>query len=182
MSMDSIAFIGGGNMATSMVGGLIAKGHPGDAIWVTDVDETRLAALQDRFGVRTSKENGPAAARAKTVVLAVKPQVMSDVVAELAPTLREHAPLVISIAAGVREPDIRRWLGHEAAIVRCMPNTPALLGVGASALYANPFVSAVQRSSAQRVLSAAGTTVWVEQEDLLDAVTAVSGSGPAYFF
>ena len=180
--MDSIAFIGGGNMATSLIGGLVADGYPADAIWVTDVDDARLASLHDRFGVRTSKENPPAVARARTVVLAVKPQVLGDVCRELAESLQANRPLVISIAAGVREPDIRRWVGYDAAIVRCMPNTPALLGAGATGLCANQTVSAAERSAADKILRAAGSTVWVDREDLLDAVTAVSGSGPAYFF
>ncbi len=182
MTSDTIAFIGGGNMATSLVGGLVANGHPREAIWVTDVDATKLEQLQDKFRVNTTGDNNLAVRRAETVVLAVKPQVMSAVLSEIGKSAKGAAPLVVSIAAGVRERDILRGLGYDAAIVRTMPNTPALLGCGATALYANAFVSAEQRSRAENVLSAVGLTAWVDDESLLDAVTAVSGSGPAYYF
>lgn len=182
MTSDSIAFIGGGNMATSLVGGLVAGGHARDAIWVTDVDADKLGQVQDKFRVNTTGDNNLAVHRAKTIVLAVKPQVMSKVLEDIAQSAREEAPLLVSIAAGVRERDILSALGYDAAIVRTMPNTPALLGCGATALFANPFVSAEQRSRAENILRAVGITVWVEDESLLDAVTALSGSGPAYYF
>lgn len=182
MTEHSIAFIGGGNMATSLIGGLIADGYPRDCIWVTDVDDRKLSALQDRFQVNTTGDNQLAVRRAATIVLAIKPQVITSVIDGIAPAAKAAAPLVISIAAGVREPDIRRHFGYDAAIVRTMPNTPALLGCGASALYANAFVSGEQRSRAENVLRAVGITVWVDEEPLLDAVTALSGSGPAYYF
>jgi len=182
MDASTIAFIGGGNMAASLIGGLIAHGHPADGIWVTDPDVERLRLCQEQFSVCTSGDNAQAAARADTVVLAVKPQVMRPVTEALAHTVRERRPLVLSIAAGVREVDLARWLGGNAAIVRCMPNTPALLGAGATGLYANSQVSATQRSAAEEIMRAAGITLWVEDEALLDAVTAVSGSGPAYYF
>ncbi len=182
MDTTTIAFIGGGNMASSLIAGLLANGHPPDSIWVADVDTARLRAHQDRYAVRTSSDNSSAVSRADTVLLAVKPQVMREVVEGVKDAVEERNPLVISIAAGVREPDIRRWLDHDAAIVRCMPNTPALLRQGVTALYANALVSATQRSAAESVLRAAGATLWVEDEALLDAVTAVSGSGPAYYF
>ncbi len=182
MTSDTIAFIGGGNMATSLVGGLLADGHPRDAIWVTDVEADKLEQVQDRFRVNTTGDNNLAVRRAETVVLAVKPQVMSAVLTDIAKSAKQTAPLLVSIAAGVRERDILRGLNYDAAIVRTMPNTPALLGCGASALFANAFVSAEQRSRAENILRAVGITVWVEDESLLDAVTAVSGSGPAYYF
>ncbi|MDX1527521.1 MAG: pyrroline-5-carboxylate reductase [Gammaproteobacteria bacterium] len=182
MTSDTIAFIGGGNMATSLVGGLVANGHPREAIWVTDLDPGRLEQLQDKFRVNTTGDNNLAVRRADTVVLAVKPQVISTVLSEIAQSAKETAPLLVSIAAGVRERDILRGLGYDAAVVRTMPNTPALLGCGATALYANAFVSAEQRSRAENILHAVGITAWVEDESLLDAVTAVSGSGPAYYF
>ncbi len=182
MTSDTIAFIGGGNMATSLVGGLVANGHPREAIWVTDVDARRLEQLQDKFRVNTTGDNNLAVRRAETVVLAVKPQVISTVLSDIAQSANETAPLLVSIAAGVRERDILRGLGYDAAVVRSMPNTPALLGCGATALYANAFVSAEQRSRAENILHAVGITAWVEDESLLDAVTAVSGSGPAYYF
>ncbi|HSS63890.1 MAG TPA: pyrroline-5-carboxylate reductase [Gammaproteobacteria bacterium] len=182
MNSDTIAFIGGGNMATSLIGGLVADGHPRDAIWVTDVRADKLEALQDRFRVNTTGDNNLAVRRAETVVLAVKPQVMPAVLADIGPSAKETAPLLVSIAAGVRERDILRGLAYDAAIVRTMPNTPALLRCGATALYANAFVSAEQRSRAENILRAVGITQWVKDESLLDAVTAVSGSGPAYYF
>lgn len=169
-------------MATSLVGGLVANGHPREAIWVTDVDARRLEQLQDKFRVNTTGDNNLAVRRAETVVLAVKPQVISTVLSDIAQSANETAPLLVSIAAGVRERDILRGLGYDAAVVRSMPNTPALLGCGATALYANAFVSAEQRSRAENILHAVGITAWVEDESLLDAVTAVSGSGPAYYF
>ena len=182
MNEENIAFIGGGNMATSLIGGLVADGYPRDAIWVTDVDEEKLAALQDRFAVNTTGDNRLAVRRAATMVLAVKPQTIGAVINDIAPVAKSSEPLIISIAAGVREPDIRRRFGYDAAIVRTMPNTPALLGCGATGLYANPFVSSEQSSRAENVMRAVGITVWVDEEALLDAVTAVSGSGPAYYF
>ncbi len=169
-------------MATSLVGGLVAGGHPRDAIWVTDVDADRLGQVQDKFRVNTTGDNNLAVHRAETIVLAVKPQVMSKVLEDIAQSAREEAPLLVSIAAGVREKDILSRLGYDAAIVRTMPNTPALLDCGATALFANPFVSAEQRSRAENILRAVGITVWVENESLLDTVTALSGSGPAYYF
>lgn len=182
MTENSIAFIGGGNMATSLIGGLIADGYPRDGIWVTDLDEQKLSDLQDRFQVNTTGDNQLAVRRAATIVLAVKPQVISTVIGGIAEAAESTAPLVISIAAGIREPDIRRFFRYNAAIVRTMPNTPALLCCGASALFANEFVSAEQRSRAENVMRAVGITIWVEEEAMLDAVTALSGSGPAYYF
>jgi pyrroline-5-carboxylate reductase len=182
MTGDNIAFIGGGNMAVSLVGGLVADGHPRDAIWVTDVDADKLEQVQDKFRVNTTGDSNLAVRRAETVVLAVKPQTISAVLGDIRESAKETAPLLVSIAAGVRERDILRRLSYDAAIVRTMPNTPALLGCGATALFANTFVSAEQRSRAENILRAVGITVWVENESLLDAVTAVSGSGPAYYF
>jgi pyrroline-5-carboxylate reductase len=182
MSQNTIAFIGGGNMATSLVGGLIANGVAADAIWVSDTVEEKLAALQEKFQIRTTTDNAVAVTRAETVVLAVKPQSMREMAQGLAAAAAEHRPLFVSVAAGVRQGDIGRWLGYEAAIVRAMPNTPALVGSGATALYANPSVSAEERSRAESILRAVGVTLWVEDEDALDAVTALSGSGPAYYF
>lgn len=182
MSDGIISFIGGGNMATSLVGGLIADGRDPASIYVTDTDASKLEALADAFRVQTSSDNEEAVRHASTVVLAVKPQVMATVVRSVAAAGQAHRPLFVSIAAGVREPDILRWLGYDASIVRSMPNTPALVGSGATALYANPHVSDEQRSHAESVLRAVGLTVWVKDEHLLDAVTALSGSGPAYLF
>ncbi len=182
MKDTSIAFIGGGNMARSLIGGLIASGSAPTSLWVAEPDAGQREILRGRFGVHTGVDNRDIAARAGVVVLAVKPQVLRPVAKELAGIVGERQPLVISIAAGVREPDIRRWLGGNAAIVRAMPNTPALVGSGATALFANAQVSDGQRQTAESILRAVGLVVWVAAEGLLDAVTALSGSGPAYFF
>ena len=182
MSDSNIGFIGGGNMATSLIGGLVANGTPAGSIWVSDPDTPKLDDLVRRFGVNAGADNGEVASRCATVVLAVKPQIMNTVVQELAPVLREHAPLLVSIAAGVRETDINRWAGGDMAIVRTMPNTPALVGCGATALCANAKVDAGQRERADTILKAVGITIWVDDEGQLDAVTALSGSGPAYYF
>ncbi|ROR34489.1 pyrroline-5-carboxylate reductase [Inmirania thermothiophila] len=182
MEQPVLAFIGGGNMARSLVGGLVADGHPAARIRVADPSAEKRAALAADYGVAVHADNTEAAADAAVVVLAVKPQVLRAVAEGLAPVVQARRPLVISIAAGVREPDIRRWLGGEVPVVRTMPNTPALVQSGATALYANPLVSAAQREVAESVLRAVGVTLWVEEEALLDAVTALSGSGPAYFF
>ncbi len=182
MSDSNIGFIGGGNMATSLIGGLVANGTPPGAIRVSDPDTPKLDGLARRFGVGAAADNAEVASRCATVVLAVKPQIMRAVVQGLAPTLGAHAPLLVSIAAGVREADIARWAGGDMAIVRTMPNTPALVGCGATALYANTKVDAGQRERADAILKAVGITVWVDDEAQLDAVTALSGSGPAYYF
>lgn len=179
---DTISFIGGGNMANSLIGGLIANGWSPESVCVAEPEPEKRAALQQHYGVQGTQHNDEAVGRSATVVLAVKPQVMSSVVKSLAESAKQNRPLVVSIAAGVRETDIRRWLGYEAAIVRTMPNTPALVQCGATALYANPFVSDDHRNRAESILRSVGITLWVDDEALLDAVTAVSGSGPAYFF
>lgn len=178
-----IAFIGGGNMARSLIGGLVAGGHEPDRIWVAEPDIGQRELLHGRHGVRTGSDNLAIAAEAEVIVLAVKPQILQGVARQLAPVVQARRPLVISIAAGVREPDLRRWLGGGSlALVRTMPNTPALVGSAASALFANEFVSEERRQLAESLLRAVGVTVWVDDESLLDAVTALSGSGPAYFF
>ncbi len=178
-----IAFMGGGNMARSLIGGLITGGHPADCIRVADPDAGQREFLRSHFGVQTGADNLELAARAKVIVLAVKPQILQTVAQQLAAVIQSSQPLLISIAAGVREPDVRRWLGGgPLAVVRAMPNTPALVGSAASALFANEFVSEHQRQQAESLLRAVGVTVWVKDESLLDAVTALSGSGPAYFF
>ena len=182
MNDSSIGFIGGGNMATSLIGGLVANGTPPDAIRVSDPDTPKLDDLTWRFGVHAGGDNAEVASRCGTVVLAVKPQIMRSVVQDLAPILGEQSPLLVSIAAGVREQDINRWAGGDMAIVRTMPNTPALVGCGATALYANAKVTPAQRDRADAILQAVGITIWVDDEAQLDAVTALSGSGPAYYF
>ncbi len=180
---ENIVFIGGGNMTTSLVGGIL-KARTVDAkdIVVGEPSAAGRDRLVRRFGVRATSDNAVAVQSAAAVVLAVKPQVMRAAVQSFAHALGGRRPLFVSVAAGVREPDIRAMLYPTAAIVRSMPNTPALLGCGAIGLFANEFVGSEQRSLAETVLGAAGITEWVARESLLDAITALSGSGPAYFF
>jgi pyrroline-5-carboxylate reductase len=179
----TLAFIGGGNMASSLIGGLIADGWPAAQMIVAEPDIERAQALSGQFGVRLCAHNREAAAQANVIILAVKPQVLADVAQELAPEIQRTRPLVVSIAAGVQVKDLHRWLGGgELAIVRTMPNTPALLRTGATALYANSHTHAAQRDLAETLLRAVGVTVWVKEETALDSVTALSGGGPAYFF
>ena len=179
---NTIAFIGAGNMARSLIGGLVASGQPAATICATDPNPEQRAQTSATFGIQAYADNTTAIAQADTVVLAVKPQVMRDVAETLASTVQARRPLVLSIAAGIRAADLENWLGGSLPLVRCMPNTPALIQSGATGLYANPRVSAEQRQRAQDIMATAGITVWVDDESLLDAVTALSGSGPAYFF
>ncbi len=177
-----LAFIGGGNMARSLIGGLVAAGADPASISVAEPVEALAEALARDFGVQVSAEAATAAAGKQAWVLAVKPQVMREVCEALAPLAETWQPLVVSIAAGITAAQIERWLGGNAAVVRCMPNTPALLGAGVTGLYANARVDAGGRDIAQSLLASAGRTVWIDDESLMDAVTAVSGSGPAYVF
>ncbi len=176
----NLLFIGGGNMAAAIIGGLVATDWPAATIHVVDVMPDALDSLKKRFGVATSTDAASTAASADCIVLAVKPQHLRAAAQALAPALRGQ--MVISIAAGIRCHDLARWLGPQAHIVRAMPNTPALVAAGISGLYAMPGVSAAQRQDAERILGAVGATFWVGEEPELDAVTAVSGSGPAYVF
>lgn len=168
-------------MASSLIGGMIANGYQASHIIACDILDGLLEQLRDRFSVRTSTDNLSTTNEADVILLAVKPQVMQTVCEPLAEA-DTAGKLFISIAAGVLEADINRWLGGSKNIVRCMPNTPALLQLGATGLYANKRVSDEQKSVAQSILEAVGITVWVDEERQLDAVTAISGSGPAYFF
>ncbi|MFA9461534.1 pyrroline-5-carboxylate reductase [Thiohalorhabdus methylotrophus] len=178
----SIAFIGGGNMAASLIGGLSDAGWTPGQVMVAEPDAERRRDLSDRFGVRTTADNSEAVQGAETVVLAVKPQILGTVAEALGPDLRGQTPLVISIAAGIPLAKLRGWLGTDGPLVRVMPNTPALVGAGVSALYADDDVSEQHRLTAQAIMQAAGEVVWVAKEAHMDIVTAVSGSGPAYFF
>jgi len=182
MTNPRITFIGGGNMATSLVGGLIADHYPAARITVADPDAGRCEWLAEHFGVHSGPDNHAAVEAADVVVLAVKPQVMREVLEDLAPALTARKPLVVSIAAGVREDAISRWLGYTGPVVRCMPNTPALLQSGVSALYPNAHVDSDQHDIAESILRAVGTVIWIDDESLMNTVTAISGSGPAYFF
>lgn len=178
--MLKIGFVGGGNMATALIGGLAGRLTPGEQIHVVDVNATALQTLAQRFGVSCASDIGPALAACDVIVLAVKPQQMKAVAAQLRPHV--GAQLVLSIAAGIRAADLSRWLGDYPAIVRAMPNTPALIGQGMTGLVAMAGVTSAQRSAAEAVMQAVGATLWLDREDGIDAVTAVSGSGPAYVF
>jgi pyrroline-5-carboxylate reductase len=169
-------------MATSLVAGLIADGFERTRITVSDPDSEKLSQLAANFGIHTESDNHKALAGAGILVLAVKPQVLETVCREIAEPVQRHKPLIISIAAGIRLATLKEWLGDNLALVRSMPNTPAMIQSGASGLYADIDVSKEQRSQAESILRAVGLTRWVEEESLIDAVTAVSGSGPAYFF
>ncbi len=177
-----ICFIGAGNMATSLIGGLLANGHEATAITACDINLEQLQQLQAQFGIDISSDSLAAARAADVVILAVKPQTMRDICSELSSLPANPRQLFISVAAGVPANAIDGWLGGERAIVRCMPNTPALVGLGASGLAANAKVDASQRDMAAQIMQAVGIAIWVDAEADLDAVTAVSGSGPAYFF
>ena len=178
----SAAFIGGGNMGGALIRGLIAKGLPAERISVGEAVQARRIALADELGVHVSADNREIVEGADLVVLAVKPQDMATTVRVLAPGLARRRPLVLSIAAGIRVADIQGWCGPGIAVVRAMPNRPALNNAGASALYAPAGLTPEQRKLAEDALAAVGTAVWVNEEDALDVVTALSGSGPAYFF
>jgi len=176
---DSIAFIGGGNMARSLITGLLGAGADPDRIVASDPAPAQRELLAE-LGVRTTDDNAAAVSGADTIVLAVKPQVLGAVLKAL-PAL-ESGQLLVSIAAGVPIEAIAAWTRRSQPIVRCMPNTPALLGAGVTALHANEAVDEAGLARAEAILAAAGRTLWVDEEAKLDAVTAVSGSGPAYFF
>ena len=178
----TVAFIGGGNMARSLIGGMIARGADPACVRVAEPVQTLREALQTDFGVRGFATAAEAVEGATVWLLAVKPQVMRAVCAEIATTARTAQPVAISIAAGITSRQLSDWLGGNIAVVRAMPNTPALLGAGITGLFANPQVDAIQRDQAARLLDAVGPTVWIEDEGQMDAVTAVSGSGPAYVF
>lgn len=177
----SLCFIGGGNMARSLIGGLIARGTDAARISVADPIAAQLDSLQRQFGVRVSASNADAVRGADVIVLAVKPQEMRNVTTALAPALASRRALIISVAAGIRASDIQRWCGG-TPVIRCMPNRPALQGCGITGLFATGDVSPEERTLAADLLGAVGATLWLDQEAQLDAVTAISGSGPAYFF
>ncbi|THF61376.1 pyrroline-5-carboxylate reductase [Pseudothauera rhizosphaerae] len=175
-----ISFLGGGNMAAALIGGLTDKGFAGGALQVVDLQAANRERLAERFGVRAVETVDDRVLGCDVLVLAVKPQQMKEALAPLAGRLAGQ--LVVSIAAGLRLADLSRWLGGHRRLVRCMPNTPALIGAGVTGLYADPAVDAAGREAAERVLAAVGSTVWIADEAQMDAVTAISGSGPAYVF
>ncbi|GAB3514047.1 pyrroline-5-carboxylate reductase [Pseudoxanthomonas daejeonensis] len=179
---DGLAFIGGGNMARSLIGGLARRGADTRRIRVVEPVAALRDALASDFGVQVFERGEDAVAGADLWLLAVKPQMMRAACEPLASAARTQRPLVVSIAAGIPVARLRQWLGGDVPVVRCMPNTPALLGAGVTGLYADEGVDPGQRRRAEDLLSSAGATVWVQSEPLIDAVTAVSGSGPAYVF
>ena len=182
MNTRTIGFIGGGNMATSLMTGLLASGHSAQQIWVSDTDPTILQQHRDHLNVNVSTDNNNIVQEVDVVVLAVKPQVLREVSLQIAPGIKQKKSLVVSIAAGISQSSLALWLGNETPIVRCMPNTPALVLTGATALHANTNVNEEQKDLAENILRSVGLALWVDDENQLDSVTAVSGSGPAYFF
>ena len=175
-----IAFIGGGNMASALIGGLIKRGVAAADLYVVDLGEEARLRTEKQFGVATGASIDSKLAGYDAILLAVKPQVLKDVATALQPVLSKQ--LVISIAAGIRAADLSRWLGGYTQIVRTMPNTPALIGMGVTGLAALPGVDDAGKALASKVLEAVGETVWFDDEAKIDAVTAISGSGPAYVF
>jgi pyrroline-5-carboxylate reductase len=182
MNTKKIGFIGGGNMASSLIKGLIASGHSANLLWVTDTNQEILRTLATTLKVNVAESNTAIINQVDIVVLAVKPQVMQTVTEQISAVLQKNNLLIVSIAAGITQEKLAQWLGAEIAIVRCMPNTPALVRTGATALHANCHVSDEQKDLAENILRAVGISLWVEHESEMDAVTAVSGSGPAYYF
>ncbi len=182
MSLPRIVLIGCGNMGRSLAGGLIQAGWSADALHGIDPEPEQREKLKLQTEISVTADGTAAVSRADVVVLAVKPQGMRDTVRELGEALRQHRPLVITVAAGVRIESIQSWIGAPVPLVRAMPNTPALLGASATGLYCTADVTAAQRLLAERILGAVGIVQWVEKEALLDVITALSGSGPAYFF
>lgn len=178
---NKLAFIGAGNMAGALIHGLLQDGYAADNIIASDQSAGQREAFAGS-GVHTTDDNSEAVQQADIVVLAVKPQVLQSVCEALQPTVAQCRPLIISIAAGVNEASLQQWLGEDTAIVRTMPNTPAMLQSGASVLHANNHVSAEQKDAAESILRAVGITRWLDDEAQIDAATALSGSGPAYYF
>ena len=177
-----IGIVGGGNMAQALIGGLIDDGTEPSSISVSEPNAGTAARVREKFGVDVVADNAAVAANVGALILAVKPQVMRTVARGLRDFLPSARPLVVSIAAGIRSDDLESWLGGTVPVVRVMPNTPALVRKGVSALLANDAVTDDQRALAEKILSAVGTTLWVTSEAQIDAVTAISGSGPAYYF
>ena len=182
MAARHIGFIGGGNMAGSLVAGLLDSGFAPSRVLVADLDQGKLARLVPEHGVAAADGEQQIGADCDLIVLAVKPQSMEAACAALRPALAGRAPLIVSVAAGVTLARIARWLGPSLPIVRCMPNTPALIGAGAAGLYANANTSAEHRREVEELMNTVGLCAWCGRESDLDIVTALSGSGPAYFF
>lgn len=179
--MSKIAFIGGGNMASSIIGGMLANGFQPEQICVGNRGADKCQRLNQTYGIATTTDNHAAVAGADIVVMAVKPQVMGAVITELVSSINPSA-VVVSVAAGIQLSNLQEWLGADRAIVRVMPNTPSMVRCGAAGLFANELVDNEQKASIEAIFNAVGISCWVDNEAKIDAVTAVSGSGPAYFF
>jgi pyrroline-5-carboxylate reductase len=177
-----LAFIGGGNMAAALISGLTKRGLQPKRLVVADPNQDQLKRLVREYAVDTAADNAAAVQGAEVVVLAIKPQLMRAAALQLAPHLAVSRPLVISVAAGIPHASLARWFGAQIPVIRTMPNRPALNGFGATGLYAPANVGAAYRALAEDLMGAVSATVWVEHESQMDTVTAVSGSGPAYFF
>ncbi|WP_163836161.1 pyrroline-5-carboxylate reductase [Spartinivicinus ruber] len=179
----TIAFLGAGNMARSIIGGLVQQNYPAQLIWATARTQATLDNLPSQWGIQLTTDNKKAIEQADIVVLAVKPKQLKDVLADLAPIIISKKPLLVSVAAGIPTNQIASWAGDESlAIIRSMPNTPSLVGKGAAGLYANEHTTQADKDFITALFATIGTSTWVEAETLLHAVTAVSGSAPAYFF
>lgn len=182
MLNKKIGFIGAGNMARSLASGLINNGLPARQIMLSDPDKKTRDMLEAQLGVTTFEENQEVVESADIVVFAVKPQILREVAEPLQGPMQQYKPLIISIAAGVLSNDLENWLGGNLAVIRAMPNTAALIGSGAAGLYANAKADEKERNIAESILRAVGVVAWVDSENQLDIVTALSGSGPAYYF
>ena len=182
MKQQKITFIGAGNMATSLISGLIKEGIDPQNITASDISEQQCQALQTNLGIQATTNNQEAIKSADLVILAVKPQILRTVAEQLKATLAVKKPLVISIAAGICSSDIQRWLGEDIPLVRTMPNTPAMIQAGATALFATAMVTEQQKNKAEALMRTTGLAIWLEKESEMDIVTALSGSGPAYYF
>lgn len=180
LSDQKIGFIGSGNMARSIIGGLIEDGIPPSNIHASDICDKTLSSISEEFSISTTKDNDEVISNCDVILLSVKPQIMKQVVETISITGTEK--LVISIAAGIKEESLSKWLGGDLAIIRTMPNTPSLVRTGATGAYCNKNVSSAQKDICDKILSAIGITCWVDKEETLDLITAVSGSGPAYYF
>ena len=183
METKKIGFIGAGNMASALIGGLISSDDisPQDII-VTDINDSQLNEMEAKFGIRSCGDNNQCAAEVDVVVICVKPQMMAEICKSISDVVTEHKPMIISVAAGITTQNLNGWLGEKTAVVRAMPNTPALIQTGAAGLFANEQVSDDQKDVAEKILRAVGVVLWVDKEKEMDYVTALSGSGPAYFF
>ncbi len=182
MENSSIGFIGGGHMTSSLISGLLSSGFPAKQLYVYDRNPEKTEHLQSKFGVIGGQDLKTILKPCQVLVLAVKPHDMKDLVETLGAEIAQQKPLIISIAAGISTASLEKWLGEHHAIIRAMPNTPALLRVGTTGLYANSKTLESQKELAESIMRAVGVTVWVNHEHDIDTITAISGSGPAYFF